>query len=58
MNIYTPTYFACNDAQALINGEWVAARPIGYTAMTRWERLKTAWRVYKGELDALKWEGQ
>lgn len=48
-----------NENQAGIkNGsimEWVPARPLGYPSFV--SRFKTAWRVFKGELDGLKWPG-
>jgi hypothetical protein len=45
-------------ASVNINGRWVLARPVNYTAMFWWERLRVAWKVYRGEYDALKWVGQ
>jgi hypothetical protein len=56
MNVYTPGYFLCLHAQIRTGDGLVAARPENHKVMTRWERLKVAWRVYKGELDALQWE--
>lgn len=38
------------------DGKWVAARPLSYIGFLR--RLKLAWRVFKGDYDALKWSGQ
>lgn len=43
--------------QALINGRWVPARPLGF--MSIWERFRCAWIVFTGKGDVLIWpEGQ
>ncbi len=38
-----------------IDGQWLPARPLGYYSFR--SRLKLAWKVFTGELDALKWPG-
>ncbi len=42
----------------VVGNKRVLARPDNYGCMFWWERLKVAWKVYKGEYDALKWIGQ
>jgi hypothetical protein len=42
--------------RALINDQWVLARPISGTFF--FEKLKAAWEVLRGRADALKWSGQ
>jgi hypothetical protein len=41
------------DCQALIENEWVPARPIGYFSLIN--RLKCAWIVFIGHGDVLLW---
>lgn len=36
---------------------WVCARPEAPTRFGLIHRLRTAWRVFTGEYDALRWEG-
>lgn len=45
-----PETFAC------VDNKWVPARPIGNFSIIN--RIKLAWKVFKGEYDALKWEKQ
>ncbi len=35
--------------------EWVCARPMSYPGFNLLHRLCTAWRVFTGEYDALRW---
>ena len=44
--------------QAEIDGIWVQARPVNYQFNSFWTRLKTAYKVFTGELDALRWHKQ
>lgn len=40
---------------------WCLARPVSYQLrgpLAWWRRFKVAYRVFTGELDALKWSGQ
>lgn len=52
-----------NCGRGLPDGRLVAARPISwqtafsYDPVAIWLRLKVAWRVFIGELDALEWTG-
>lgn len=42
-----------------INGKWVPCRPINYTVRSWTQKIVEAWKVYKGELDSVRWpEGQ
>jgi hypothetical protein len=42
-----------------INGKWVPARPINPTCRSFCEKLREAWAVLIGKMDAVKWpEGQ
>jgi len=46
-----------NDSSALVPGYgWVPARPLSGTF--RFEKLKSAWAVFRGRADAVKWPGQ
>lgn len=57
ISILTPRALSDWRTEALINGEWVAARPLGDDSIL-W-RIRCAWKVFKGEYDCLKWpEGQ
>jgi hypothetical protein len=38
-----------------INGKWVPARPINHTFRPISERLREAWAVFTGKMDAVKW---
>ena len=53
-------YFSYNAISTgiLVNGKlkWVPARPYSYGGL--FTRIKIAWKVFTGEYDALKWEGQ
>lgn len=40
----------------LPDGRYVPARPLGFQSW--WMRWRAAWLVFKGEADALIWEGQ
>ena len=42
--------------RALVEGRWVASRPLGYYSLS--SRLRLAWRVFVGDYDALRWPGQ
>lgn len=42
----------------LPDGRWVNARPDGHNLCSFWLRLRTAWRVFTGRYDALRWEQQ
>jgi len=44
--------------QAEVEGKWVCARPINYQVVTFRERLRVAWRVFRGKYDALEWTKQ
>lgn len=57
--IYTPEVLKAWEVSAgLADGRWVAARPYGHNMCSFWLRLRTAWRVFTGRYDALRWEGQ
>lgn len=57
--VYTPESLEkWNATCGLKDGQWVKARPMGYNEPFSLGRLKLAWRVFKGELDALQWIGQ
>lgn len=45
-------------AGILVNGKlkWVPARPLSGGGLIT--RVRLAWKVFTGEYDALKWEGQ
>lgn len=51
-----------HDAQtcsALINGKYVPARPLTWSRLNFWRRLKDAWLVLTDKADAVIWpEGQ
>lgn len=38
------------------NGSWGSVRPVRFWGLCLHRRLKLAWRVFKGELDAVEWE--
>ena len=38
------------------NGSWGPIRPLGYPGLCLIRRFKLAYRVFIGELDAVKWE--
>lgn len=40
------------------DGRWIPARPEGHSMRPLSYRIKTAWRVFTGELDALEWTEQ
>ena len=49
------------DSQTIIDGRWVAARPLHYhrNIFSRFfNRLKLAYGVFKGDYDALEWYKQ
>lgn len=39
-----------------INGQWVPARPLGWTGLLY--RLRAAWMVFSGRADAVTWPRQ
>jgi len=46
-----------SSCQTEINGRWVPARPVDCRSI--WTRLKEAWYVFTGKVEAFKWpEGQ
>ena len=45
----------CKENTTCISGRWVPARPLGFFGLMLGWRLKLAWRVFTGELDAVKW---
>lgn len=48
---------SASKTRAEINGEWVPARPLGFSSFSY--RCKAAWLVFTGKADALIWpEGQ
>lgn len=47
--------FLANTTAVEIDGEWVPARPVGYNSLRL--RLATAWGVFTGKYDAVKWPG-
>ena len=50
---------AAASTKAEINGKWVPARPINHTCRSLREKLREAWAVFTGKMDAVKWpEGQ
>jgi hypothetical protein len=57
--VYTPDQLKhmINSVQiGLPDGRWVSARPSGFWGLClRW-RLETAWNVFTGKWDALRWE--
>jgi hypothetical protein len=56
MMIYNADRLRTWDVDVLINGKYVAARPVSGTFL--FERLKAAWLVLTGKCDALKWTNQ
>jgi len=59
-----PTIYRIFDASkpfvssiVFIDGEWVPMRPVGFCGLALSMRIKAAWRVFTGELDAIKWPG-
>lgn len=55
-NVYAPEQFKDWDTSTSIDNEhWVPARPMGWPGICFFKRLKIAWKVFKGEYDALKW---
>jgi hypothetical protein len=48
---------SCAENTVCIDGKWVPMRPVGFCGLVIVMRLKTAWRVFTGELDAIKWPG-
>lgn len=38
-----------------IDGKWVPVRPLGFIGLFLFHRISVAWRVFTGELDAVKW---
>lgn len=54
--VYAPEQFKDWDTHTSIDNEhWVPARPMGWPGICLLKRLKIAWKVFKGEYDALKW---
>ncbi|BDD79713.1 hypothetical protein [Burkholderia phage FLC9] len=56
--VFTPEQFEKNNWQthtSIDNVHWVPARPMGWQGFCLLKRLKIAWKVFKGEYDALKW---
>lgn len=50
---------SAGSTSAEINGKWVPARPINWTARTFMERVREAWAVFTGRAEAFTWpEGQ
>ena len=45
-------------ADGEIGGKWVCARPINYQFESWRSRLRAAWGVLTGRLDALRWYQQ
>lgn len=43
------------DTATEINGQWVAARPIGYYSLRH--RLHCAWLAFTGKCDLVRWPG-
>ena len=58
--VYTPEEIIALQEQtaAFVNGRWVAARPLGWQGWSLKTRARTAWKVFIGKWDALRWEGQ
>ncbi len=55
--VYGPTDIQTWDCdKELEPGLWVPARPCGPYLLSLWQRLKVAWRVFTGQLDALDWD--
>ncbi|MEJ0093293.1 MAG: hypothetical protein WDN46_17540 [Methylocella sp.] len=44
-----------NQVHACIDGQYVPARPINYRCDTPWMRIRLAWAVLTGKMDAIKW---
>lgn len=62
-NIYFADELKNWNDQAAVKGEdgitrWTAARPLGYPGLSIFTRFKTAWKVFLGEWDALRWYDQ
>ena len=56
----TPTVYSIKtlkewDCDLLCDGEWVPARPMGLQGLFLRKRITIAWKVFKGEYDAVKW---
>ena len=54
MHALIELFRTANQTQIEINGEWVPARPY---CGSFWWRLSDAWKVLKGEADAIMWPG-
>lgn len=49
---------ALNETRTLIDGVWVCARPINYKHRSLVQRIKEAYLVFKGTLEAVKFYKQ
>ena len=58
---YTPEtlFIHCREVKAYIEPHgWVACRPESFRSLALLHRLKSAWLVFTGKADVLKWTGQ
>jgi hypothetical protein len=58
-DVYTATRIQQWDVSSAktFNGPWKPARPDGVPFFRPWRRMKIAWKVFTGKMDALDWEG-
>ena len=57
--IYNVDEFRSWNCQKEVNkGQWEMCRPLGLQGMFLRHRLRVAWKVFKGEFDAVKWVKQ
>jgi len=47
-----------NHQKQVAPNQWERARPIGLQGLFLFHRLRIAWRVFKGDWDAVKWVDQ
>jgi hypothetical protein len=59
-SLYSPESVATitKEMLRLVNGRWVACRPLGYQGFRLLRRLKLAYLVFTGKADVVKWEQQ
>jgi len=46
------------NAYALVDGDYVPARPYGFDCWSLQNRIKAAWLVFTGKADVVVWKGQ
>lgn len=60
MAMYSAEYLRAHLQSELceINGVWHPVRPINYRVDSWWHRVKLAWAVLTGKMDAVRWYKQ